>query len=342
MRANFSLVRSTAILLVFAASSCAYGQIDRAEINGTITDISGAVVPGAAVHIVHEATGEVRDTTSGDRGTFVLSSLPIGRFTITVDKAGFGSLRVADIDLNSGVTRTINAHLQVTSIAQTIDVEADRGADQLDKNDATFGGTIQSVQVAKLPLNGRNIATLELLAPGAIDSGTGQQSSIRFAGQGIDDNNYRFDGVDATGGLRQAVKSGLRLQFSTEAVAEFKVATADYTADTGGSAGAQVSLISKSGSDAFHGSIFDYLRNSYFDALSPIKSTYHPNFHLNQFGGNLGGPILRNRTFFFANYEGFRQTLGGIPTGERCRRPPFAPRCSQRSQHSLPGLTPIQ
>src|SRR6202048_2312116 len=216
MRSFLSSLQRAAVVLLLAAPALAFGQIDRAEINGTVTDTSGAIVTGATVQIVQDATGEIRNTVSGDRGTFVLSSLPIGRFTITVNKPGFGQTRIADIDLNSGVTRTINAQWQVASASQTVNIEADRGAEQLDKNDATFGGTIESVQVAKLPLNGRNIATLELLAPGAIDSGSGQQSTIRFAGQGIDDNNYRFDGVDASGGIRQAIKSGLRLQFSTE------------------------------------------------------------------------------------------------------------------------------
>ena len=309
----FRFLLLAGLLQLLAAPALLRAQIDRAEVNGTVTDRSGAVVAGAAVQIVQEGTGATRAAISGDRGTFVLSSLPVGRFTLLVTKPGFSDFRVADIDLNSGVTRTLNAPLEVASATQTMQVEADRGAEDLDKNDATFGGTIQSVQVSRLPLNGRNIATLELLAPGAIDSGSGQQNSIRFAGQGIDDNNYRFDGVDAAGGIRQSIKSQLRLQFSTEAVAEFKVAAGAYTADTGGSAGGQIGLISKSGTNQFHGSVFDYLRNSYFDALSPIKSTHHPNFHLNQFGANLGGPVLHDRTFFFINYEGFRQTLGGIP-----------------------------
>ena len=148
----------------------------------------------------------------------------------------------------------------------------------------------------------------------------------RFAGQGIDDNNYRFDGVDASGILRQALKSGLRLQFSTEAVAEFKVDAGAYTADTGGSAGGQISLNSKSGSNNFHGSVFDYLRNSYFDASQPIKTaaaTNHIGFHLNQFGGSLGGPIVHDRTFFFVDYEGFRQTLGGVPQSGLVPSPAF-------------------
>src|SRR6201991_715621 len=173
---------------------------------------------------------------------------------------------------------------------------------------------IQSVQVSRLPLNGRNLTNLELLAPGAIDSGSGAQSSIRFAGNGTDDNNFRLDGVDASGVFHASLKSALRLQFSTEAVAEFKVDSGAYTADTGGSAGGQMSLISKTGTNEFHGSVFDYLRNNYFDALSPIKTTTRPpTFHLNQFGASLGGPIVQNQTFFFANYEGFRQQLGGVP-----------------------------
>src|SRR6202023_2776203 len=130
-------------------------------------------------------------------------ALPLGRLHITVNKPGFGQTRIGDIDLNSGVTRTINAQLQVASASQTVNIEADRGAEQLDKNDATFGGTIESVQVAKLPLNRRNTATLDLLAPGAIGAGSGQQLTIRSAGQGVDDSNYRFDGVAASGGIRK-------------------------------------------------------------------------------------------------------------------------------------------
>src|SRR5258707_4673789 len=230
-------------------------QIDRTEINGTVVDASGAAVADAQIELVQDGTDAIRKVTSNSRGTFVISSLPIGRFTLTVSKVSFSDFRLADVDLHSGDVRTINARLQVTGTNQSIYVQDDPGAN-LDNNNATVGGTIQSVQVARLPLNGRNISTLELLAPGGIDSGSGTQASIRFAGQGIDDNNFRFDGVDASGIYRQAVKSGLRLQFSTEAVAEFRVDAGGYTADTGGSAGGQVSLISKSGKNRFRGSIF--------------------------------------------------------------------------------------
>lgn len=305
-------------LALLATTFCvtAHAQIDRAEINGTIGDTSSAAISGVAITVTQEGTNAVREATTNANGQFVISSLPVGRFVILFTRPGFQDLRVADIDLHSGDVRTVNQQMQVGSVNQTVSVEADKEGAQLEKSDATFGGTIQAVQVRELPLNGRNIANLEVLAPGAIDSGSGGQATIRFAGQGIDDNNYRFDGVDASGVLREALKSGLRLQFSTEAVAEFKVDAGAYTADTGGSAGGQVSLISKSGTNAFHGSVFDYLRNSYFDAHSPIKpavATKTPIFQLNQFGGSLGGPIAKDRTFFFLDYEGFRQQLGGVP-----------------------------
>ena len=292
----------------------AWAQIDRTEINGIVTDPSGATIAAVNVTVTQEGTNQSRVIVTDGRGQFVVSSLPIGRFTVMFTHDGFKDLRVADLDLHSGDVRTVNAKLEVGAVTQVVGVEGDLGGGQLDKSNATFGGTIQSVQISKIPLNGRNITNLELLAPGAIDSGSGAQSTIRFAGNGSDDNNFRLDGVDASGVFHASLKSALRLQFSTEAIAEFKVDSGAYTADTGGSAGGQVSLISKTGTNAFHGSVFDYLRNNYFDAHGPIKTTHKvPVFQLNQFGGSLGGPIIKDRTFFFVNYEGFRQKLGGVP-----------------------------
>lgn len=333
------LLSSAAVTSVALLSSTVlHAQIDRTELNGTLKDKSGAVVPHALVTVTQEGTNQVRSTTTNNNGQYVVSSLPIGRFSIVFHQDGFQDLRIADIDLHSGDTRTVNGAMQVGSLNETVSVEADREGAALDKSNATLGDTVQSVQVSRLPLNGRNITNLELLSPGAIDSGSGAQSSIRFAGNGTDDNNFRLDGVDAGGVFHASLKSALRLQFSTEAIAEFKVDTGAYTADTGGSAGAQVSLISKTGTDAFHGSVFDYFRNNYFDAKGPIKSAVKkPVFQLNQFGGSLGGPIAKDRTFFFVNYEGFQQHLGGVPqTG-------FVPSPSFRATvaSAQPTLAPI-
>jgi len=333
-----SLMRYACLPCLIFFPFFAFAQIDRTELNGTVTDPSSATIADVRVTVTQEGTNQVRVVTTNDHGQFVVSSLPIGRFTVVFNHDGFKDFRIADLDLHSGDVRTVNAKLDLGEVTQTVGVEADLGGAQLDKSNATFGGTIQSVQVSKIPLNGRNITNLELLAPGAIDSGSGAQATIRFSGNGTDDNNFRLDGVDASGVFHASLKSALRLQFSTEAVAEFKVDSGAYTADTGGSAGGQVSLISKTGTNAFHGGVFDYLRNNYFDARGPIKhANKTPVFQLNQFGASLGGPITKDRTFFFANYEGFRQQLGGVPqTG-------FVPSPSFRTQVSTaqPALAPI-
>lgn len=324
-----------AILACLFLPGMLQAQIDRTEINGTVTDPAGAEVTGATVVVTQIGTNQVRAVITASHGEFAVSALPVGHFRLKISRDGFKDVTVPDLDLHAGDVRTVNVKLQLGEVTQTVTAQAVEGA-QLDKSNATLGGTIQSVQVANLPLNGRNITNLETLAPGAIDSGSGSQQTIRFEGNGTDDNNFRLDGVDAGGIFHASLKSALRLQFSTEAIAEFKVDTADYTADTGGSAGGQVSLISKTGTNEFHGSIFDYLRNNYFDALGPIRSsTRRPVFQLNQFGASLGGPIVRNRTFFFANYEGFRQQLGGVPqTG-------FVPSAAFRAETAAlqPGLT---
>jgi hypothetical protein len=332
---SFSSIALSAVLL---SPITLAAQIDRAELNGTLTDSTGAVVSHATVTITQEGTNQTRQTITNSHGQYVVSSLPIGRFSVVFQGAGFQDLRVADLDLHSGDIRTVNGTMQVGSVAITVAVEADREGAQLDKSDATVGDTVQSIQVSRLPLNGRNLTNLELLTPGAIDSGSGAQSSIRFAGNGADDNNFRLDGVDASGIFHASLKSALRLQFSTEAIAEFKVDSGAYSADTGGSAGGQVSLISKTGTNEFHGSAFDYFRNNYFDAIGPFKpSAKRPVFQLNQFGASLGGPIIKNRTFFFANYEGFQQHLGGVPQTGLVPSPAFRTAVAA----AQPSLAPI-
>ena len=289
MLRRHSLIGFILLSVSLFSSRSLLAQIDRTEINGTLTDTTGSGINQASVTVTQEGTNQIRRTATDTHGQYVVSSLPIGRFTVVFAHDGFRDVRIADLDLHSGDTRTVNAKMAVGSVETAVTVEADRAGAQLDKSDAVVGGTVQSVQVSRLPLNGRNITNLELLAPGAIDSGSGAQSSIRFAGNGTDDNNFRFDGVDASGIFHASLKSALRLQFSTEAIAEFKVDTGAYTAATGGSAGGQVSLISKTGTNTFHGSIFDYFRNNYFDAQGPIKSTTKkPVFQLNQFGASLG------------------------------------------------------
>jgi hypothetical protein len=174
------------------------------------------------------------------------------------------------------------------------------------------------------------------LAPGAINVGGGDQRSIRFVGRSRDDNNYTFDGMDASGVQEQPQKSDVRLNISLDSIAEFRVNSAVYTAESGGGGGAQINVVSKSGTNAFHGSAFEFLRNDKLNARSPFDASQLPAFHLNQFGANVGGPIAKDKTFFFVNYEGLRQRLGQTLTGT-------VPSASLRSQvvAASPALKPM-
>jgi Carboxypeptidase regulatory-like domain len=297
--------------LAWAAS--AQAQIERATLTGTVTDQSGASVPKARVEVVSPNTGFERRAETGDAGAYSITNLPIGTYNVSISHEGFKTFEVRGIELFVRQTRTVDAQLQVgTAVAR---VEVQGGTQALENNNAEIGNVLQARQVNDIPINGRDWATLMTLAPGAVNLGGGGQRDIRFVGRGIDDSNYTFDGIDATGVQEQSQKVGVRLSISLETIAEFRVSSSVYTAESGGSAGAQISVVSKSGTNAFHGGIFEFLRNDIFDARSPFDGPSVPPFRLNQFGGSLGGPIKKNRTFFFLDYEGLRQSLHSTVIG---------------------------
>ncbi|HEV2173291.1 MAG TPA: carboxypeptidase-like regulatory domain-containing protein, partial [Nitrospira sp.] len=287
-------------------------QINRASLNGTVTDPSGARVPNSTVTIVEPDTGFRRQTTTGSSGVYSISSLPTGTYVLTVSDQGFKTFTITGIDLSVGQTRTVDAQLQVG--APTTNVQVQGTAVALDSSDAEIATVIQSQQVADLPLNGRDWSQLMTLSAGAVNLGAGGQRDLRFVGRGIDDSNYTFDGIDATGVQEQSQKENTRLAIPLDAISQFRVSSSVYTADQGGSAGAIVSLVSKTGTNRFHGSAFDFLRNDVFDARSPFDTDV-PTFRMNQFGGSVGGPIKKDRTFFFADYEAIRQTLDSTVIG---------------------------
>ena len=292
-------------------------QDDRAAITGTITDQSQAAMPDVTVGITSKSKGFHRDAKTNDAGVYSIPGLLVGEYQVTIHKDGFRTEEYPEFTLVVGQTRTINAQLQIASSSQQVQVEAETPA--LDTASSKVSGVIGSAQVANLPLNGRAWTSLMALVPGAIDSGGGTQKSIRFSGRGADDNNYRFDGVDATGISNQAPNASYRLQISTEAIAEFKVDTALYGAETGGMSGGQVEVISKSGTNNFHGSAFEYIRNNVTSARGPIGPSAVPPLRLNQYGGSAGGAIVKDRTFFFVAYEGLQQRastplIGSVPS----------------------------
>jgi hypothetical protein len=289
---------------------CCFAQADRAALTGTITDASQAAVPKAHVKIVYPNTGLSRDAITADSGVFRLGGLPIGTCYVEVDAPGFQPLRTDNIDLNVGETRTLDLTLAVASSKSTVEVKS--VIEALQQSNATVGDVLVASQLNNLPVNGRDWKSLMALVPGAVNGN-------QFLSTGGDDINYRVDGTDASGVRDQNMKVYTRLSMSQDAVAEFKVSAGMFTAETGGTPGAQVEVVTKSGSNEFHGSAFEYLRNAIFDSRTPFDPATHPPFKLNQFGATLGGPVIRNKTFFFVSYEAYRQRLaqtliGYVPT----------------------------
>jgi hypothetical protein len=308
--------------LPLIASAALFAQADRCALTGSVVDPSGAVIENVSVRVEIGATGQRRETSSNASGVYALTGLPVGTIAVVFEKAGFQTLRVDALTLTVGQTRTYNAALSLAATESSIQVTASSTA--LSQTSAEISDVIGTRQLQNLPINGRNWGSLMALAPGAIDTGVGDGRSVRFAGRGVDDNNFRLDGVDATGVRNQMSRGSIRLLVSADAIGEFRVNTALYSAESGGSPGGQVEVVSRSGGNEFHGTLFEYLRNSAVDARSPFDAAKIPPFRLNQFGASLGGPIFKNKTFFFANYEGLRerksQTLIGFVPSEAFRQ----------------------
>ena len=291
-------------------------QTDRATLTGTVSDPSHGVVPGATVKLHAVATGIEYTAETNGAGVYSFGGLLVGQYTASISASGFESLQIQTFALDVGQTRTLNATLTVGAVSSAVTVVD--AAPDLNLSSAEIGGVIQNKQTDALPVNGRYWASLMALIPGSISSGTGTQDSIRFAGLSQEDNNFRFDGVDATGINHQYVKEPARLQFPMESIAEFKASAAVYSADIGGMAGGQVSMVSRTGTNNFHGSLYEYLRNDFFDARQFNAPSVSP-LRLNNFGTSFGGPIVRDKLFFFVNYEAvrqmyYKQTSGNVPT----------------------------
>ncbi|MFN0104540.1 MAG: carboxypeptidase regulatory-like domain-containing protein [Bryobacteraceae bacterium] len=283
------------------------GQVDKTFLSGTVKDSTGAVLQAVRIGIRSNANGLRREMLTAETGAYQVMGLPPGVYEVVISKEGFQKLTFEKVPLAVGQGRTLDVVLQPDTVASSIEVNA--MATPLEQNNAEIGSVIGETQLKNMPLNGRTWASLMAFAPGAVNTDDGTQNSIRFFGRARDENNWTFDGVDATGIKDPRQEGGLRLVISMDSIAEFKVNSAMYGAESGTGAGGQVNLVSKTGSNQFHGGAFEYLRNSAFDARRPFDPTEIPPFRLNQYGANFGGRIVKDRTFFFANYEGIRQVL---------------------------------
>jgi outer membrane receptor protein involved in Fe transport len=289
-------------------------QVTTADLVGRITDASGGVLPGATVTLTNEGTRDVRVATTGESGDYVFNLLPIGSYTVAVTLQGFGS-QSTKVTLSAGDRVRFDSKLQVGVLAETITVAA--ASPLLQTDTSTLSSLVTEKAVQDLPVNGRNFVRLVQLAPGAheglpnsLASGTRpddrrQTSAISINGALDNQNNQLIDGMDNN---ERAIGT-IGVKPSIDAIAQVKVQTSNYTAETGRTAGGVVNILTKSGTNNFRGTAFEFARNDRFDAKNFFAAT-KPELSQHQFGGSLGGPLKTDRTFFFADYEGFRQTQG--------------------------------
>src|SRR5271170_2569314 len=300
------------IFLVLLGGAPMLAQKDAGAIVGVVKDPSGASVQGATVTAINIDRGEKQATTSDDQGNFVFSTLHIGKYKITISKAGFKTADAGPLTLNVQDRLAVEVTLQPGAVTETVKVSAQ--AVQLQTESSDLGQVVDSQRIETLPLNGRNYAQLAQLAAGVAPSEPGSRvsSSYGFSSNGARalQNNFLLDGVDNNANLGDVLnESSYVIQPSVDAIDEFKVQTNAYSAEFGRGNGAILNAVIKSGTNKFHGDVYEFLRNEDFDAAnSTLKSQGFGRepYKQNQFGATLGGPILKDRTFFFVDYEGLR------------------------------------
>jgi hypothetical protein len=312
-------------LLVFAIWTTAFGQT--AQVTGRITDQSGAVMPGAQITLTNMATGINRETVSNDEGYFTIPLVQPGEYRIAVKKEGFKPVVRPGLALNVEQVARLDFTLETGAVTETITITST--APVLERETSSIGQVIENKTIVTLPLNGRNYAQLISLMPGATpNQGSRGADGISLNGNrtlqntflidGIDNNNYIF-GVDTN--------SVQALRPSIDAIQEFRVESANFSAEYGRAAGGIINLTIKSGTNEFHGSAFEFLRNDKLDAndwFANRASLKRPPLRYNQFGGTLGGPIWRNHSFIFGSYQGTRDRRSRtatttVPTAEMKR-----------------------
>ena len=317
--------RVVAALLFALLPTLAAAQTD-GRISGTVRDSSGAFVAGATVKVRNEKTGEVRAVLSNDQGFFVASPLKPSTYTITAEKPGFSIVEYPQMPLAVGQELALDFEFRPAGVQENVTVVAT--APVLDISSARVGATVSEREVQNLPVNGRQMSQLMLQAPGSQNAGDGTWQDIRFSGRANEQNVIKYDGIEGSaiidsspGNANGENKTPFKLQASLENVQEFRVESSGYAAEFGTGTGGQVSVVTKSGGNQFRGAVFEYLRNdamdsrNYFDQVrnadgSVASAGPKSSLSQNQYGGSIGGPILKNKAFFFGSYEGYRLDAG--------------------------------
>jgi hypothetical protein len=315
----------TILLLALLLTAClpAMGQLTTADILGTVTDPTGAVIPNATIVLTNLGTNEKRTATSNSSGDYTFSVLPVGHYSISVKATGFEASITKDLSVEAGDRARNDVHLVTGSESTVIEVTATTPLLQADS--ATVSSTVTAKAVQDLPLNGRNFVQLVALVPGANEGqGNGLSSGGRpddrrtnAAGLSINGqdealNNWVVDGVDDN----ERIIGTIGIKPNVEGIQEITVETNSYAAEAGRTAGGVINIVTRSGTNQFHGSVYEYFRNDIFDGRSFFQTTgAKPELRQNQYGASITGPILRDRSFFYFDYEGFRQVSGVTDVG---------------------------
>ncbi len=309
-----SLVRLVGLLtlLAFGLPASLAAQQTESRIVGHALDESKAALPGVTITLTSKQTGASRTVVSDTDGSYVVTNLGPGHYTAQFELPSFQT-QAREVTVGVGEVKTVDITLGVGGLTEQIVVTAT--SQTLDMSTARIGVNVSPEEVENLPVNGRNFANLMTLAPGATSDGNGGWASVRFNGKSNQQNYLNYDGVDGTyvwdasPGYLNATGSQFRLQTSMESVAEFRVNSGLAPAESGLGAGGNITVVSKSGSNRLRGSLFDYFRDDALDSASKYDDKKQE-LSLSQFGGSIGGPAARNKTFFFGSFEGLRQTTG--------------------------------
>lgn len=341
------------VFLLAAAKPAALAQTTSGTgaVTGTVTDVSGAVVAGADIEVVSESTGGRRTAVAQSNGMYVVSLLPPGSYRVSVTKAGFKQWVASGIHVNITETATLNIQLQLGTATEIVQVTA--AGEALQTETVALGSGVNQQTVEAMPLASRNYTQIIGLSPGVstevnnagnlgrgASSGGAGTGGTSASGGATNDNNYQIDGLEANDQLGSSLSLGVPVP-NPDTIQEFKVQTGQYDASYGRNAGANVDLVTKTGSNEFHGTVFEFVRNDPFNANDYFRNRSgepRPELKQNQFGMTLGGPIKKNKLLFFGSYQGTRQK-NGLDTTAAClttlSSPPFT---NDRSQSALGAL----
>jgi hypothetical protein len=309
----FRLLMLAGVLCLSGTLNRAIAQVDSGRILGLVLDAKNASIAGATITVVDERTNEERTTQSNTDGAYEIVALKPSSYTIKVSAEQFAPAEQTGIQLTVGQEIHRNFMMGLATLSSSISVvESIESA--IDTGSAAIGGNVSERQVADLAINGREVSQLYVMTPGAVNFGGGTFDDFRFNGRSFEENALRFDGIEAGGiisnnpsNIGGEMGSVFRLQASLENVQEFRVDSSNYPAEFGTGSGGQISLITKSGGNSFHGSLFEYFRNDALDARNEFDGVKPSVLRLNQFGGSMGGPIKKDKLFFFAGMETLKQ-----------------------------------